>query len=114
MAAKQLYLQFAKRHRNRSKAPFISFDFFVQETQKPCVYCGSAPLSTHKHQSVEGARYIYNGLDRIQCDGGYEADNVVPACGPCNVMRMSQPLDVFLDRVRRIAINRLNARFPDD
>jgi hypothetical protein len=100
MAFRNLYLHFQKRHR-RYGGEMISFPEFSRKVMDLCFYCDEPPLNRHRHQDTKVA-VAYNGLDRIECSLGYSAGNVVTACKWCNVMRMDQPFDQFLARIRRI------------
>jgi hypothetical protein len=53
----------------------ITLDQYKELLSNNCFYC-SGPLSR-----------CGVGLDRIDNDRGYEFDNVLPACGPCNLLR---------------------------
>lgn len=54
----------------------ISFDEYKSIAFLPCNYCKlEIPPSTGSN------------LDRIDNSRGYEVDNVLPCCGPCNVIR---------------------------
>jgi hypothetical protein len=46
---------------------------------RPCHYCNDELGSTRENCGV--------GLDRLDNLIGYELDNVVSCCGPCNVIR---------------------------
>lgn len=45
------------------------------------------------------------GIDRIDNDKGYTLDNCRPCCSICNYMKRDEPLDVFLEQVKKIAIH---------
>ena len=55
--------------------------------KQDCYYCG-------QHNA--------NGIDRIDSNGDYTIDNVVPCCGVCNVMKNKFSLNVFLDKINKI------------
>jgi hypothetical protein len=55
-----------------------------------CTYCGFAGNL---------------GFDRVNPNGDYEVDNVVPACATCNIMRGAAPVVSFLDNVKLIVEN---------
>ena len=46
--------------------------------------------------------YVYNGIDRVDSDGGYVTGNVVPCCWPCNRMKMDMVHADFLRHVGKI------------
>ena len=61
-------------------------------TQEDCFYCGVEPTQIYHPGGTlkEGSSgrawgpFIYNGIDRINNDIGYEPDNVVTSCFRCN------------------------------
>lgn len=48
-----------------------------------CLYCGVR-------------RKLHGGIDRVDNRRGYEPDNVVPCCGPCNRRKRDRPVGRFL------------------
>lgn len=55
--------------------------------QGDCFYCGSTPNNTRSDPSYKGktnTEYLYNGIDRIDNNIGYELSNIVPCCFYCN------------------------------
>jgi 5-methylcytosine-specific restriction endonuclease McrA len=72
-----------------------------QITQSNCHYCGTPPSTTSKYRTAQNV--TYNGLDRVDNEGGYVTGNVVACCRHCNSMKSSLPVEVFLDHVRRVA-----------
>ena len=78
----------------------LSFFEYLELRGKPCVYCG---------QDVIGG-----GIDRLDNEKGYVPGNVVPCCTLCNRMKLTLPLAVFLEHVRRICRQQgLNLDAPD-
>lgn len=71
----------------------IGFSLTLQQWEalrgQPCHYCGD---------TFNGVR-----LDRVDSDGEYAAANVVSCCTPCNMMKNTMPIDVFRDRIARMA-----------
>ena len=58
-----------------------------------CEYCGFFP---NEKESL-------NGLDRVDSELGYSANNTVPCCATCNAMKGPLDIDVFISNVRRIS-----------
>ena len=61
---------------------------FKQFWQLPCTYCDD-PIDTI-------------GLDRIHNDVGYELNNIVPCCSPCNVGKAGMSRQSFIERAGKI------------
>lgn len=73
----------------------ISYDKFTELIKQPCHYCGYTP--------IEG---YYNGLDKIDPNGGYKMDNVLPSCWPCNKWRGHDNFsDVLMHCIKILSYN---------
>jgi hypothetical protein len=57
-------------------------NLFKKLTKQNCYYCNSEPKTIIKHRKA--IPYIYNGIDRLNNEIGYEEFNVVPCCKFCN------------------------------
>lgn len=67
----------------------LSFDYFLSLITSGCYYCGA----------IEN----FVGVDRLDNTRGYTPDNVVPCCFPCNGMKGTRKLEIFLEKCRDIA-----------
>jgi len=77
------------------KIEFNDFCFLVQQR---CYYCGAEP------NTVCGDS-LYNGLDRVENDVGYELTNVVSCCRGCNTSKMGLNKKDFLGRAEKCLIH---------
>lgn len=79
-------------YKNQAKHRNIEFHLTEEEFNKywrnPCHYCGSE-IDTI-------------GLDRIDSNGNYEKENVVPCCSICNKMKLDLSQKVFLEQIQKI------------
>lgn len=68
----------------------IEFDLLFEDYEplhgKSCHYCNSDST----------------GLDRIDSDGGYTLDNVVPCCKHCNYAKGSRSTKDFMEHIKRV------------
>jgi len=67
----------------------LSLPDFLRIISLPCHYCG-----------------IYDnriGVDRVDNQRGYLLDNCVPCCKPCNLMKRSMPVDLFIKKCKEVA-----------
>jgi len=93
------YIRCATRDKN------LDFEISQEEFNKlviePCYYC-----------DVIQERG-FNGIDRLDSNIGYVADNCMSCCKICNYMKCSLPVDVFLKRIEHILTynNKINGRY---
>lgn len=80
-------------------------DLFISLTNSDCNYCGKPPSTVRKRIKDTSAHFIYNGLDRVDNNIGYEVDNVVPCCYTCNKVKMAQDLDHMYQHLIKILGN---------
>lgn len=72
-----------KRHAQDRKLTWkLSFPLFDSLIRMTCFHCGRPPG-------------LFNGIDRLDNDCGYEEDNVVPCCYDCNRAKSDKHIDYF-------------------
>lgn len=71
---------------------FNNNPFAIYLFKQNCFYCDKNPTTNH-----------YNGIDRINSNGNYEINNVVPACTGCNQMKCTHTLQRYRDIIEHIA-----------
>lgn len=104
LAANDKFNQYRKGARDAGRVWEPTFEQFLEITQEPCFYCGSAPSNVNRIPEKEWAEdFWYNGIDRIDSRDGYLLDNIQPCCWKCNYMKRDKSQDDFLNHVRRIA-----------
>ena len=77
----------------------ITFEEFLDLTQKNCCYCGTPPNKYYKIRESQG--FYFNGLDRIDNNRGYEKDNVAACCSDCNSAKMNSTTVEFFTRIKK-------------
>jgi hypothetical protein len=101
----------AKIWKDRYNDGDISFEQFLELSQKNCYYCGSPPFgktnaakgdSKASKYALKEGYYIYNGLDRIDPDGYHTTNNVVACCKFCNYAKHNRSLDEFKDWIKNV------------
>lgn len=93
----------------------LSFDDFFQLSQTDCHYCGRSPSNKYNaykaadgsprvkgltQTRIDGGDFFYNGLDRVDNNGGHTKDNVVPCCADCNYAKLDRSRDEFLEWIK--------------
>lgn len=85
------YGQYVFNARRRQKEMILQEEDFLQMFHDPCFYCGR-----------EVTEYELNGVDRVDNEKGYTAENTVACCAICNRMKGCLSVDVFFERIRSI------------
>ena len=89
----------------------ISFDLFIDLSQKACFYCGVMQSNCfnrfqtkrgHRKIAEENGAFKYNGLDRIDNKFGHIISNVVTCCSTCNWMKNDLSKDEFIIHISKI------------
>ena len=99
--------------KNRGLPFSITYDTFLELTEKPCHLCGRKPYErkygfTRKRYSIgvhADVSSVFNGLDRLDSELGYIDGNVAACCAMCNRMKSDFCLDTFLEKVVEIYKN---------
>lgn len=99
-----IYIASAKKRSLVFKLTDLEFEVL---TRGNCFYCGIAPSATTQHPLLsnagkQNARYVYNGIDRVDNTKGYTIDNCVSCCTTCNLAKREKSTDQFLTWIRRI------------
>src|SRR6185436_5078570 len=84
---------------------------------KNCHYCGTSPsikynvfgwtrrkkvVSEQAKQRQENGLVLINGIDRVDNKKGYSLDNCVACCKHCNVGKLNQTKEEFLQWINRV------------
>jgi hypothetical protein len=69
-------------------------------TSGNCHYCGVVPKQ--EMRTANGAIYVYNGIDRMDNNQGYDINNCVSCCKDCNYLKRARSKEQFLDFITRI------------
>lgn len=101
-AFNNLYYQYLKSAEKRNLSFALSKIEFKQFTKNPCYYCGREPHRIIKGQGKTSGDYVYNGLDRIDNNDGYNLDNIVSCCFDCNSSKRTFSQKDFFAHVKRI------------
>lgn len=97
-----------KRNANKRKIEFsLKEDEFKSLTKQNCFFCGQEPTRPVKYQITKRNEnyknhYLHNGVDRLDNNKGYTADNCVPCCRTCNVAKGTQTQEEFMTWVNKI------------
>lgn len=69
--------------------------------RQDCSYCKAPPSNISR--AKDGRTILRGGIDRVDNTKGYEAGNVVPCCGDCNIAKGDKTVEQFLTWIHRVA-----------
>lgn len=102
----QLYNTYKNQARRREYEWKLSLEEFREIIKENCYYCGIEPLQKIIVPNISGERVLlYNGIDRVNNTIGYTMDNIVPACGTCNIAKKKLSLEEFVKWIERVYKN---------
>lgn len=91
-------------YKTRAKRKNLDFtlteDDFVQIVTSPCLYCGTSAASETRRVHKNNIPMLT--VDRVDSSKGYVKGNCVPACKTCNIMKLSLPLHLWIEKMRVI------------
>ena len=98
-AFNKLFYVFKLSAKKRNHSWNLSKEHVKKITKMNCSYCGSKPKTIAKGKNGD---YIYNGIDRVDNNLGYEIDNVVPCCKKCNLAKHIMSTEEFFDWIKTV------------
>lgn len=103
-AFNQLYSRYKCQAQERGIPFNLSTEEFRQLTSQNCFLCGSEPAQTERsHGRAYNGNYVYNGIDRVDNNKGYQFDNCAPCCGKCNRSKRDDDLKYHIEWVLKSA-----------
>lgn len=93
-----LYNNYKKSAIKRGYSFELSTDSFSRIIKNNCYYCNTQP------KQVIGD-LVYNGIDRLENDKGYNIENCLACCGKCNKMKSDMSIRDFEDHIMNIYNN---------
>ena len=97
----EIYSKYCYHAKERNYAWNLTKEQFRLIIKQNCFYCGVEPKQGKNMNRVSGA-FIYNGIDRVNNEIGYEITNVVSCCGVCNIAKRVMTQQEFLEHVNKI------------
>lgn len=109
IATSDLYRSYIASARVRNIKWDIEISEFIKLIHQNCFYCGCPPTNQWKSRSkskkAKHENLIYTGIDRLDSDGIYTLENVVPCCKRCNYGKRELSMEDFLSHIKKIAIH---------
>jgi len=82
---KRLYNNYKRRAAKQGLEFTLTEKIFFELTSQPCYFC-AAPPSRKVNKKAKNS-YVYNGLDRFDCNKGYIASNCIGCCWEHNDLK---------------------------
>ena len=87
----------------------LTFEDYKTLVHQSCYYCGQEPYDvkflynrkSKKEKSLDISIKI-NGIDRVDNSKGYIIENCVSCCKMCNLMKLSDSEELFLNQIKLI------------
>lgn len=100
------------RYKREALQRGYDFDLTMEEFKsfifEKCYYCDSEPIGKfYQKTNTKDINIIYNGIDRLINENGYNKDNCVTCCKICNKMKMNLDESVFIDQITKIYQKRI-------
>ena len=93
-----VFSYYKRNAKDRSLEWKITKEEFTLLLQGDCFYCGRPP----EDRILVNKTLRYNGIDRVENNIGYVADNLVSCCSDCNLSKRSRNIEEFLDWVCKV------------
>lgn len=93
---KSLYKRYRRSALKRGKDFKIGLLHFCKLTESNCFYCGTEPKQ-------KSGKLLYNGIDRVDNDKGYELGNVITCCGTCNKAKSVMEFKEFSEWIHKLS-----------
>lgn len=100
-----LFYIYKRNAKNRDLEFNLTREEFSGLTQQNCYYCGEEPkqvVGTKRNNKKDWAKYIYNGIDRVNNDKGYIIENCVPCCRKCNRAKDIMSIEEFYEWIKKL------------
>lgn len=104
--AQRSVLRTYKGSASKRKIKFeLTLEKFLELCTSSCFYCGREPSFVQSAKYGWGEDFIYNGIDRVDNNIGYNDGNVVSCCRDCNIAKRNKTLKEFVRWVGNIYEN---------
>lgn len=97
-----LYRDYRSNSEKKNRTFNLSLEEFRSLASGNCFYCGVEPFNSTNHSERSNGKFIYNGIDRVDNEKGYEKDNVVSCCKICNHAKHTLSQKEFMEYLYRI------------
>ncbi len=100
-ARRVIWRSYVAAAENRGLEWSLSVEQFNSLILGVCTYCGES-ATRRKPSPTLRSTVLANGIDRMDSELGYTAENCVSCCCDCDRMKMNRSLGEFLSRIEKI------------
>lgn len=105
LGPKREFLRIYKRSASVAGREFLMDEnLFFEKISKNCIYCGAPPTGDYKFIR-EISSFKCNGIDRINNNLPYSAENTVTCCARCNKAKATMTAQEFVDLCQNVVLN---------
>lgn len=97
-----IYLGYKRHAKERGYDFNISKKEVLSVIFKDCYYCGAIPENLKKTKN-DNIGLLYNGIDRVDNNTGYNTNNCVPCCKKCNQAKGVMSVSEFKEWIVKIS-----------
>ena len=97
----KVYSKYRRSAKGRNLPFELTFEQFLDLSQRNCYYCGIKPSNFYIGPRNNGG-FTYQGIDRIDSTKGYTLGNVFPCCSICNHAKNNMTYDEFMEWIERV------------
>ena len=83
-----VYVRYIRDAKERNIEFNLNEDLFLELIKNNCYYCDLEPSNLYKYKYLN-YEYLYSGIDRVDNTKGYNKENCVSCCNPCNSAKRS-------------------------
>jgi len=101
-AFNELFGRYKRQAQNRGLNFNLTKSQFRSLVSGVCCYCGAEPQQVVQARYGRNGGILYNGVDRLSSEKGYEDGNVVSCCGGCNRAKSDMTRNEFQRWVTKV------------
>lgn len=103
--AHNLFAQYRNKAKARGITWALTFEQFLDITQRPCYFTGWPPSQVCKRSiRVNAVPYVWNGIDRLDNTKGYTLDNSVACNGEVNKAKLTMTEAHFIALCKAVTL----------
>lgn len=111
---KYIFVRYKSEAKSKNREFSISFEQFKHLIQSNYAYCAAPPSNKKKLKRKLLGHVVYNGIDRVDSNRGYNLINCVSCCYSCNIAKSDMTQSEFFEWVLTVAKQIANNKASDN